>query len=270
MALRVEFMNSPRGSWSRSSAVVKRTDGGLFWWSIAITLLLGLATFSWFFCIYVCSHPEKPFNYKLLAKFKKLEPLQTFSEKNAPSGKTLAQRDIYQKFYSFTDENLTQTNSELHRAYITNYKDERPLYIRGSFKVLHARPLNGKDVFTSGTIARAVAVVEDDKEYRSVVIEYILPSKTTSPNQFRPGDVLRLDTPDQAGKRRLYASLLNVKRQQDDGLIFTVVPLAYGDHVNAETGFNIHGEPPEMLNLEGKWPITDEAFGVISNLAATR
>jgi hypothetical protein len=254
-------MHSPRGSWSRSAAVVKKTDGGLFWWSIAITLLIGLATFSWFFCIYVFTHPEKPFNYKLLTRFHKLDALKAFSEKDAPPGKTLAHRDVYQKFYSFSEDNLTQTNSDLHRAYITNYKDERPIYVRGHFKVLHARPLTKDDVFTCGTIARAVAVVEDEKEYRNVVIEYILPSKTPPKDQFQPGDVLRLDTPDQAGKHRLFASLLNVQRKQDEGMVFTVIPLAYGDHTNAQAGFNIRGEPPETLNMEGKWPISEDALG---------
>jgi hypothetical protein len=261
MALRVEFMNSPRGSWSRSSAVVKKTDGGLFWWSIAITLLIGLATFSWFFCIYVFTHPEKPFNYKLLTKFHKLEPLKAFSEKDAPSGKTLAHRDVYQKFFGFSEDNITQTNSDLHRAYITNYKDERPIYVRGQFKVLHARPLTKSDVFTCGTIARAVAVIEDEKEFRNVVIEYILPSKTPPKDQFQPGDILRLDTPDQTGKHRLFASLLNVQRQQDEAMVFTVVPLAYGDHTKAQAGFSIHGEPPDSLNMEGKWPISEDALG---------
>jgi hypothetical protein len=262
MALRVEFMHSPRGSWSRSTAVVKRTDGGLFWWSIAITFLIGLATFSWFFCIYVFTHPEKPFNYKLLNRIHKLEPLKAFTERDAPPGKTLAHRDAYQKFYSFSEENLAQTNSELHRAYITNYKDERPIYLRGHFKILHARPLTNKDVFPSGIVARAVAMVEDEKEFKNVVIEYILPSKAASGVPFHPDDVLRLDTPDQAGKRRLFASILNVQRHEDESLVFTVVPLTYGDHAISQTG-SIHGDPPELLNLEAKWPISEDSLGAI-------
>jgi hypothetical protein len=254
-------MHAPRGGWSRAPGVVRRTDGGLFWWSIAITLLIGLATFSWFFCIYVFTHPEKPFNYRLLNRFRKLEPLRAFSEKDIPGGKTYAQKDIYQTFYSFTRENLEQKNSELLRAYITNYKEERPIYVRGNFKVVHARPLTKSDVFTCGSVARAVAVVEDDREYRNVILEYVLPSKKAPKDQFLPGDILKLDTPDQAGKLRRYASVLNVKRLEDDAMIFTVVPLVYGEHANPQAGFSITGEPPPLLNIEGKWPITDNAVG---------
>ena len=254
-------MHAPRGGWSRAASVVKRTDGGLFWWSIAITMLIGLATFSWFFCIYVCTHPETPFNYGLLNRFHKLEPLKLFSEKDIPSGKTLGHKDIYQKFSQFSGENLAQNNKDLHRAYITNYKEERPTFVRGNFKVIHARPLTKDDVFPCGTIARAVALVEDDREYRNVVIEYIVPSKTPPKDQFLPGDILKIDTADQTGRLRRYASLLNVERQGDDAMIFTVVPLAYGEHANTQAGFSIKGEPPDLLNLKGKWPITDDALG---------
>jgi len=271
MAPRIEFMHAPRGGWSRAASVVKRSDGGLFWWSIAITLLIGLATFSWFFCIYVFTHPEKPFNYRLLSKFEKLEPIKAFSEKDFPGGKTYAHRDMYQTFYSFTDENLKQKNSELHRAYITNYKEERPICIRGQFKVVHSRPLTKDDVFTSGTIARAVALVEEDKEYRNVVIEYILPSRTPSKEHFLPGDILKIDTSEAEGKRRRFASLLNVQRQQDDSMVFTVVPLAYGEHGNAQAEFSIRGEPPHRLNLDARWPITDDAIGAsAANVAAVQ
>lgn len=272
MAPRIEFMHSPRGSWSRAAGVVRRTDGGLFWWSIAITLLIGLATFSWFFCIYVFTHPEKPFNYSLLSKFQKLEPIKAFSEKDFPGGKTYSHRDMYQTFYPFTEENLAQKNSDLHRAYITNYKEERPVCIRGQFKVIHARPLTKDDVFTCGTIARAVALVEDDKEYRNVIIEYILPSRKPCKDQFLPGDILKIDTTESEGKRRRFASLLNIQRQQDDAMVFTVVPLSYGEHGNAQAGFSIVGEPPERLNMEARWPITDDALGApaSASVAVTR
>ena len=270
MEPRVQFMHAPRGGWSRATSVVRRTDGGLFWWSIAITVLIGLAVFSWFFCIYVFTHPEKPFNYGLLNRFHKLEPLRVFSEQNAPGGKTFAHKDAYQQFYYLAGENLAQKNNELHRAYITNYRDERPIYLRGSFKVVYSRQLTTDDVFTCGTIARAVALVEDDKEYRNVTIEYILPSKMPPKEQLLPGDILKIDTTDQTGKLRRFASLLNVQRQQDDAMIFTVVPLAYGEHGNAQAGLSIKGEPPDLLNMKGKWPITDEAVGAATTVAVNR
>ena len=248
--------------------VIKCSDGGIFWWSIGITLLIGLATFSWFFCIYAFTHPEKPFYYNLLSRFQKLEPLRAFTEKDMQPGKTYAHKDMYQTFYSLSGENLAQKNSELHRAYITNYKEERPVYLRGSFKVTHSRALTKDDVFTCGTIARAVALVEDDKEYRNVVIEYILPSLKQPKDHLLPGDILKLDTTDQAGRGRRYAALLNVDRREDDGMVFTVLPLAYGEHANPQAGVSIKAEPPGVLNMAGKWPITDEAVGAAVSVAA--
>jgi hypothetical protein len=270
MEPRIQFMNAPSGGWSRSATVVKRSDGGLFWWSIGITLLIGVATFSWFFCIYAFTHPEKPFYYNLLHRFEKLEPLRAFTEKDMPVGKTSGYKDLYQTFYPLAGEHLAQKNSELHRAYITNYKQERPLYLRGSFKVTHSRPLTNDDVFTRGTVARAVALVGEDHEYRNVVIEYILPSRKQPKDHLLPGDVIKLDTPDQAGKGRRYASLLNVDRRDDDGMIFTVVPLAYGEHANPQAGVSIKAEPPDVLNMAGKWPITDDAVGASMDVAVAR
>src|SRR4051812_11614293 len=55
-----------------------RRDEGLFWWTILITLLIGVATCCWFFSIMVFRYPEKPFNYRLLTKLEKLEPLARF------------------------------------------------------------------------------------------------------------------------------------------------------------------------------------------------
>ena len=102
-----------------------------------------------------------------------------------------------------------------------------------------------------------------------MTIEYVLPSNTPPKEQLLPGDILKVDTSDQAGKLRRYASLLNVKRVQDDAIVFTVVPLAYGEHGNAQAGLSIKGEPPDLLNMKGKWPITDEAIGV-ANVAVNK
>lgn len=270
MEPRIQFMESPRGGWSRTASVVRRSDGGLFWWSIAITLLIGLATFSWFFCIYAFTHPEKPFYYNLLTRFEKLEPLRSFTDKDMPPGKTWSYKDMYQNFAQLAGEHLDQKNSDLHRAYITNYKEERPVYLRGSFKVVHSRELTKDDVFPGGTVARAVALVEDDKEYRNVVIEYILPSNTKPKDRFLPNDIIRIDTADQAGKARRYASLLNVERREDDGMVFTVIPLAYGEHANPQAGVSIKAEPPSRLNLSGRWPITDDAVGTAVSVALAR
>ena len=219
---RVEFMQAPRGSWSRgAAATVERTEGGIFWWAVAITLLLGLATFSWFFSFMVFTHPQKPMNYAILD--------------------------------------------------LTNYKDDRPVYVKGRFRIIHARPLGATDVFTKGIVARAIAINEHDKEYRNVVIEYVIPTRSASSAQFGTGDIIEIDTSSQRNKRRLHATLLNVQHQPDESLVFTVVPLVYGEHaVDAGKGTSIIAEPPARLNLKATWPITGKDAAVSgSNTVAT-
>ena len=52
--------------------------GSLFLWSVVIVVLLGLNAFSWIFCMYVFGNPEVPFNYQLLSKLDKLDPITGF------------------------------------------------------------------------------------------------------------------------------------------------------------------------------------------------
>ena len=259
--LRVEFMNSGRGSWSRAAHVVKRADGGMFWWTVAITVLLGMATFSWIFSIYVFTHPEKPLSYRLLNRFHRLEKLEAFTVKNVPGGKVHDAKAIYQKFYAWNHEQLDTQNSLLRRNYITNYKEDKPLFLRGKFRVTHARPLTESDFFPHGMVARAVAVTEGGNEFRNVIVEYVIPTAGEAPPmEFRAGDTLELDTSKQ--KRRLWSSVLNVQRLDEDVLVFTVVPLLYGEHsVDAARKQIITASPPELLNLKAGLPITDNSFG---------
>lgn len=274
----VEFMNAPRGSMSRasskdhnSSQAMPRTDGGMFWWTIGISVLIGMATFSWIFSIFVFTHPETPFNYGFLEKMNRLEEIRQFDEKSVPAGRTYNPKDLYQKFYTLTDRNLKDNNALLRRNYITNYKnkDERPFYLSGRFRVVHARPLTKGDVFTTGMVARAVAMTDDEREYRNVVIEYVLPTIVDAKpeQQFTAGDLLDIDS--RRKKRRLYSSVINVERLNDDVLVFTVVPLLYGEHtVDATKGITLTATPPGHLNLKAPLPITDNSFGAIAGIGA--
>lgn len=266
----VEFMNTPRGSLSRATQAVKKADGGMFWWTIGICLLVGMATFSWIFSIFVFTHPEKPFSYSFLEKLHRLEEIKQFTEKNVPSGKTYNPKDLYQKFYTLSDRNLKDNNSILRRNYITNYKskDEKPFYVSGRFRVVHARPLTKNDVFTTGMVARAVAINEDDREYRNVIVEYVLPTaEAAAPDQqFSAGDIIDIDS--RRKKRRLYSSVINVERLNEDSLVFTVIPLLYGEHtVDAAKNITLTATPPERLNMKASLPITDNSFGTAAAMA---
>lgn len=263
MQLHVEFMNTPRGSLSRAANAVKQADGGIFWWTIAIVILMALAAFSWIGSIYIFTHPEKPLNYKLLSQIDRLETIQHFTEKDRPAGKSLTPPELYQKFYPFTEENLTNHNSLLRRNYITNFKNrsEKPYYVRGRFKVVHSRPLEQGDVFPQGLVARAVAVNEDGKEYRNVVVEYVLPTASSATaGGFAPGDLLDIDS--RRSKKRLWGAVVNIHRQSEETFVFTVVPLMYGEHlIDPETHEILTALPPARLNMSGLFPITDQTAG---------
>ena len=264
MSLHVEFMRHPRSSAShrnQGKGAEKQQDGSLFWWSVAIIVLFGMAVFSWIFSIYIFTHPEKPWTYRLLSRFDKVEKLTEFKEKNMPVGKTYDARGAYQQFYSWGEEQMITQNDLFRRGYLTNYREEKPVYLKGLFKVISSRPLDKKDVFPDGVVVRAVAM-SDDKEFHNVQLEYILPA---APGQKAPeiteGALLPVDVSTKTSRlrgRRSYASVLNVNRVDEDTLLFSVVPLLY-DTVEMAPQQALKLQPPERLNMDGVWPLTDAA-----------
>ena len=251
-------MQAPRGAWSRSAGgTMQRTDGGIFWWAVAITILLGFAAFSWFFCISVFSHPEKPMHYELLSRFDKLEKIRRFTDADAPTGKAFTRSELRETFGNFSPESLGEKSSELRRAYLTNYRDDRPIYVRGRFRILPARPLQPTDAFTSGDVARAVALADDGSEDRSVILEYILPTRKMPKAKFGTGDIIEIDAAETGVRRKVHAALLNVQRLPDSSMVFTALPLVYGEHaISSATESRILAEPPARLNIKAAWPVT--------------
>ncbi|MCW0220445.1 MAG: hypothetical protein OJI67_19110 [Prosthecobacter sp.] len=243
--MQVRFLSdgSEYRSYGGGSLSQKKEGGGIFWWAILITLLMGAATFCWFFSIMIFSHPEKPFNYKMLAKFKKLTPLRPYTIYTAPNGKSFGSRDILAEFYSYNAEQLGVRNDIFKRAYLKNYQHEQPMYLLGSYRVLNVRKLTDTDVFTKGWVVRARS-----SDLEDVDLELVMPGLAKDTAPFVTGDVFTL-------QKRSYASTLHVQRMEEDRLCVTVVPLAYqalakaGEEVLALT-------PPERLNMEAYWPIT--------------
>lgn len=243
--MQVRFLSdgSEYRSYGGGSLSQKKEGGGIFWWAILITLLMGAATFCWFFSIMVFSHPEKPFNYKVLAKFKKLTPLRPYTIYTAPPGKSLNPRDVLGEFFPYSQEQLSVRNDLFKRSYLRNYQHEQPMYLMGSFRVLSARPLAESDVFTQGWIVRARS-----SELEDVDLELVMPGLQKGSAPFIAGDTITL-------QKRSYASALHVQRMDEDRICITVVPLAY--QTTAKTGNEVLAlTPPERLNMEAYWPIT--------------
>ncbi|CAN5263717.1 hypothetical protein BH23VER1_BH23VER1_06000 [soil metagenome] len=228
-----------------------RKDSGLFWWTVLITVMLGVATFCWFFSIYVFAHPEKPFAYRLLTKLEKIEPPQKFSALTVPTGQFLTPKEAYGKFYAFDDRYLEIDNSLLKRHYLTNYKEEAPLYMRGLFRIFQVRRLTDADAFTAGVVVRARS-----HDYPNVVVEYLFPSDQAPE---RPESLLSIGDDLTLDKTSTFASVIHIEKLRDDNLCFTLVPLVYGSYEVADVG-KISLSPPQRLNLEAPWPVTDESI----------
>lgn len=222
----------------------KKDSGGVFWWTILITFLMGLATFCWFFSIMVQTHPEKPFNYRILAKFDKLDPLRSFSKYTIPGGKFMPSRDVFAEFFAFSHEQLAVKNDMLKRAYIRNYKQEQPIYVTGEYQVLNARPLEGGDVVTNGWVVRARAVDLED-----IDVELLLPGLQSTSDPFQVGDKIKLD------KQNTFAAALNVQKYAHDRLCITLMPITYGG-LSSREGKPVKMTPPERLNMEAYWPVS--------------
>ncbi|MEI6535636.1 MAG: hypothetical protein WCN98_09880 [Verrucomicrobiaceae bacterium] len=223
----------------------ERRSNGMFWWTILITLLLGTATFSWIFSIMVFKYPEKPFNYRLLTKLKKLEPVEEFDPVAVPRGDFLDPKKLLSKYFYLNSEQLRVKNDLLKRAYILNYKDESPDYVKGTFTVISSRPLDAKDVMESGWVVRAKSVEIEDVE-----VEVLFPGKDEKKSPYQTGQTFTLDS------KSTFAALLHVGRNSNDAICATIVSIVYGEFaLNGEEKIQL--SPPDKLNMAAHWPVMD-------------
>lgn len=247
--MRAQFLNDPSDFRPRGGGQFarERRSNGMFWWTIVITMLLGVATFCWIFSIMVFKYPEKPFNYDLLAKLKKLEPLTEFDPLYVPHGEFRTAKELL-KYSDLNSEQLRVKNALLKRAFILNYKDESPEYLKGTFTVLQSRRLTPADVMPQGWVARARSVDIEDVE-----VEIILPGANSESAPYEEGQIVSLDN------KSTFAAVVNLDRNTgkgSDGICATVVPIVYGEHVMSGES-TIALEAPPRLNMKSHWPLTE-------------
>ncbi len=237
-----------------------RSDSGLFWWTILITVLIGLASFCWFFSIYVFAHPEKPMNYELLTKLDKLEEVRDFSPTNVPGGMIASGKELYAKFYDLSPTHLQVQNALLKRNFISNYEDEAPIYLTGIFEVLSTRMLSEKDLVPSGCVVRGRCL-----EFPNVDIEYIVPASSVNVIPFAKGDSFKV-----SGSGH-YASVVHVDRFSEDKICFSMIPLLYPELSNVrEKGAKpllVVMSAPQKLNMAAELPLTNAPGKEISKVA---
>ena len=249
--LHVEFMSGSRSPYAKPAQTLPtvRRDSGLFWWTIAIFLLLALTTASWLGSLYIFRHPEKPRNYRLLAKFQKLPELKKFTERTVPQGKFNTADDIFAKYSRLTPEEIAVQNDLFKRSYIRNYEDTPPVYVRGTYRIYKVEDLTPHQPFTSGLVVRAKST-----DLPNVSIEFVFPTESLPRERLNYGDDLMLDT------NESFASVLHISPLPESSLCLTVVPLTYNYFsVNpADARRYTILEPPVRLNMEAPWPVTDD------------
>jgi hypothetical protein len=242
---------SPQGRRGQNK-IKDQGEKGLFWWTIGITILMAAATFSWFFSIYLFSHPEIPSNYQLLSKWNKLEDLEDYNQADAPMGRYFTARELYNNYYPQSSEQLVTANRLYLRGYIKNYPnaDLPPAYIKGTFRVENYRLLTNDDPITSGMVVRTKSV-----DYPSVVVELLLPGVDAGSPIYQTGDdiVFNADS--------TFASVLHVDHQPGQILTATVLPIVYGEWKLPSQGRGVTLQKPQRLNLPGHWPLTEEGVG---------
>jgi hypothetical protein len=219
--------------------------GSLFWWTIAIIMLGICAVLSWTLSIYIFNHPSEPIPYKILTSLKKIPPPERFKIGEPPPGKFYTPRNLLEnEFAGFNNEHLEFSNKILLRDYLENFRRaENVIYLSGEFKIDYLRALNSDDLFTEGSVIRAHA-----EAFPNAIVELILPgSHLASAKLMTEGQSFSLT-------KTFFAALVNVSIQAEDFMCFTVVPIVYG--VKKIPGGQITMEPPEKLNIEGKWPLT--------------
>jgi hypothetical protein len=252
MRLHVEFMSGSRSPYAKpgQSLPPARGDAGLFWWTIAIFILLAFTTFSWLGSLYIFRHPEKPKNYRVLAKFQKLEPLKKFNERTVPQGKFHNSDEIYAKYFGFSGTELAVQNDLFKRSYIRNYDDAPPVYVRGKYRIYKVETLTPERPFMSGLVVRAKSV-----DLPNVSIEFVFPTEALPRERLTYGDDLVLDT------NESFASVLHISSLPENSLCLTVVPLTYNFFsVNpADARRYTVLSPPVRLNMDAPWPVTDDA-----------
>lgn len=199
-------------------------SGNLFFlWSAVLLVLTGLCFASWIGSFYVVMHPENPKCYRILKRFKKVEPPKRFEVTQAPKGEFLGAAKLLDRYGRLGKLELAKENAELMRVYVMNFRENkrRVAYVAGRFQVVQSYELQASDMFPSGAVAVAQA-----ENLPQVLIEYVFPAAPESVAGIREA----LTTGAEITLQRSHDlwALIHVGRNVDGVMQFTVVPLPYG------------------------------------------
>jgi hypothetical protein len=217
-------------------------------------LLCGFAVACWIGTFYVFTHPEEPFNYRILAKLKKLDPPKRFELTAAPVGEFLAPDKLLSKYGAMNAWQVDEESKRLLRAYLRNYDHQvgKIPYVTGRFTVLDRIPLSQSKFCDSG-----VAVLAQSVDVPTVYIEHIFPADSDQ----LPAMQRTLTTGLGIELRRSYdlSAVVHVEVLGGGRLLFTCIPLLYGPYGTTQEGSGFHLDPPQTLNVRAGLPLVTQA-----------
>lgn len=243
----------------QDQASAGRNNGNRFFiWSVVLILMTGLCFASWLGSFYVVNHPENPRCYRILKKFKRVEPPKRFPVTDAPRGDFLTAAKLVERYGKLGKLELVRENELLMRHYLMNYRDasRRVPYVAGRFQVVQSFALGEGDWLPSGAVAVAQA-----ESLPQMLVEFVFPAASESVPAIRETVALGTDIALQRS-HDLWA-VIHVERRTDGRMQFTVVPLPYGGWQlkTGEGSFTLQS-PEELqrehglsLNLEAGLPV---------------
>ncbi len=228
-----------------------------FWWLLANGLALCFAVVSWFVCLHVFGNPEIPRNYEILGKLGRLPVLKKYPVTEVPNGNALAPKELYRRYFGYSEDERIRANSLLMRNYLTNF--DRPLlltYVEGEYQIEKVRKMGSTDFFDPGIAIRAQALVKPDDFTKPmpypVFIEYIFPTaRPEAASSFKPGNTLSVKkSPNCAA----VVHIAKIIRDDEPALLLTVIPIAYVTY-QAGDSVSFQIEPPEKLRPTAGFPV---------------
>ncbi len=227
--------------------VRRGTGNGFFIWSVVLLVMTGACFASWIGSFYVVGHPENPKCYRILKKFKRVEPPKRFAVTDAPKGEFLTAPKLLDRFGKLGQLELDRENALLLRNYLMNFRESgrRVPYVAGRFQVVQSYALGRKDSFPSGAVA-----VAQSELLPQVLVEFVFPAAPKNVETIRETVATGADITLQRA-HDLWA-LLHVERHADGRMQFTVVPLPYsGWQLKGGTGSFSLRSPEELLRDHG-------------------
>jgi hypothetical protein len=223
---------------------VRPNSGNRFFiWSVVLLLLTGICFASWIGSFYVFKHPENPKCYRILKRFKRIEPPKRFAVTEAPKGEFLGAAKLLNRFGKLGTLELAYENEVLMRNYLTNFRESgrKVPYVSGKFQIVQSFDLGSADWFPAGAVA-----IAQSENLPQMLVEFVFPSEPENVPAIRETVTMGVDVTLQRSQD-LWA-LVHVERHVDGRMQFTVLPVPYGGWQlkNGQGSFSLQS-PEELL-----------------------